>query len=130
MTKILQHPFKMGVMSLIEKHFAPAIARRFLLEFEIDLMAVDASAALQRQKKDNNLVLEVRYRQPDGTTEYICDVSSWWSRRQTEAHLLRYITDKVKAMRIGLDWGLDGDKIGVSREITSGKYETNDESAN
>jgi hypothetical protein len=62
----------------------------------------------------------------EGLSEYICDVYPWESKLRTEHHLLRYITDKVKAGKIGKDWveQTPGGRIGVSNIVLGGKYET------
>jgi hypothetical protein len=111
------HPFRRGVMKLIESHLGPEIARRFRLIFESQLYTGDLKE-IWGQKKHDQHVLEVHYENADGTLVYITDVASWWSKAYTEYHLLRYITDKVKAGKIGSDW------VAVSEELKSGKFET------
>lgn len=117
------HPFRRGVMRILEENFSPKIASKFLLEFEVNLYNDDTNKNIQNQKRDQNYVLEVRYKTGEGTSEYICDVYSWESRAKTEYRLLKYITDKVKDGKIGQDWVLDPGK-GVSEDISSGKHET------
>lgn len=126
-TRIILHPFKMGIRSILERHFSPDIVKRFWLEFEIHIYNADMNKAIQRQKRDNNLVLEVKYMNPDSTAEYICDVYSWESKARTEAHLLQFITDKFKAGKIGKDWELNGDKLVINPDIEKGTYATPDE---
>jgi len=122
-THIYLHPFKEGVRNLLRKHFSEEIVKRFLLEFEVSIYNPNFAENVWRQKKDGNLVLEVRYKTKRGS-EFICDLYSWESRAATEAKLLRYITDAYKAGKIGTDWQEKGGGIGVNREILSGEYAT------
>lgn len=124
MSEIWLHPFKEGVYSILRQHFDDSIIKNFVLNFETEIFNPRESIHVWKQKKDNNLVMEVRYRVGKGLTEYICDVVSWESRKRTEAHLLTYITDKVKAGKIGNDWIQVGSKLGVSEIIKSGDLET------
>lgn len=126
-TRILEgHPFKDGVRRILRDHFGPQIANKFSLNFEAESFSKDSSIHIYRQVRDNNLVLEVRYQLPDGTSEFICDLYSWWDRPHTEYALLRFITDKVKSGKIGKDWVVTDNRT-VSDDVTSGKYETPDE---
>lgn len=124
MSEIWLHPFKEGILSILRKHFDDSIVKRFILNFETEIYNPRESIHVWRQKKDNNLILEVRYRTGEVISEYICDVYSWESRKATEHHLLQYITDKVKAGKFGQDWIEMGSKLGVSDVIKSGKFET------
>lgn len=124
MSEIWLHPFKEGVYSILRQHFDDSIIKNFVLNFETEIFNPRESIHVWKQKKDNNLVMEVRYRVGEGLTEYICDVVSWESKKRTEAHLLTYITDKVKAGKIGNDWVQVGSKLGVSEVIKSGDLET------
>lgn len=119
---IITHPFRAGVQGILEEHFDPSITKNFILNFEADVFSADASPHIWKQRKDNNFVMEVHYRNPDGTAEFICDVYSWESRPRTSAHLLRHITDKVKTGKIGFDWGEKDGKL--SAEVF--KHETPD----
>ncbi len=124
MGRIITHPFREGIIGLLKKHFSDSIVDNFILTFEAETFNT-YSVNIRKQLKDGNLILEVRYRNPDGTTEYICDVYSWETQKRTEHHLLKFITDKVKAGKIGKTWNYDklGKKI-ISDDILLGKYET------
>lgn len=126
MTKIWlgDHAFKKAIEALIRQHFTDSIAKNFEFIFEVDMFNKDANPNLQKQLKDNSLILEVRYKSSKDTVEYVCDVYSWESRAQTEYRLLQGITDKVRDGKLGKDWHEEGGRIGVSNEILSGKYET------
>lgn len=119
------HPFKQGVMNIIEKHFASEIAGRFKLSFEAETFNPKASVHVWRQVKDNNLVMEVYYN-TGSTLEYVCDLYSWESKPRTEAHLLRMITDRVKDGKFGSNW-LEDSTGRISEIVTSGKLETPDD---
>lgn len=120
--KLPSQEFKEAIQSLIEKHFAPSIAKKFQYEYEVNLYNLDRNKNLQQQMKDRNFILEVRYQTSDVTSQYICDVCSWWSKAYTEAHLLQYITDKVVKGKMGKDWVEKDGKI--SEDILSGKHQT------
>ncbi len=120
-SKIITHPFREGILGLLRHHFAESIVKNFVLSFEAETFSA-YSENIWRQLKDRNYILEVRYKKPDGATEYICDVYSWERKARTEAHLLRHITDKVKIGAIGKNWNWNGKR--VSTDIVSGKYET------
>lgn len=124
------HPFKEGIYSILKQHFDDSIVKKFRLDFEIDVFNPNYAENVWKQKKDNNLILEVRYVKPDGTTEFICDVYSWESKAKTTAHLLRHITDKVKSGAIGKDWFEQNGKIAISEDIVAGKLETPDDPMN
>jgi hypothetical protein len=119
---IITHPLRQGVTQILEQHFAPELVKRFKLEFEANMFQGEH---MWKQKKDQVLCLEVRYEAPEGTN-FICDVWSYWTKQQTEAHLLRMITDKVRAGEMGKDWEIDNQGR-FSMAIASGKYETPDE---
>lgn len=108
---------------LLEKHFAPEITKNFLLEFEANVFNRKEAENIWKQVKDENLILEVRYKDGD-LLEYICDVYSWETRERTEAHLLRYITDCYKSGKIGKDWIEKDGKLRVSPVIQSGELQT------
>lgn len=116
------HPFKQGVMSLIEKHFAPEIAKNFKLSFEAETFNVKASEHIFRQVRDDKMVMEVYYN-TGHALEYVCDLFSWESKKRTEAQLLRMITDKVKDGKFGDNW-TEGANGRISEIVTSGKLET------
>lgn len=118
MTRIYQHPFKDGIIQLLHHHFGDDIVKQFILRFETEAWSPKWNPNTWKQKKDNNLILEVHYRNPDETAEYICDVKSWWDRKFTEWHLLRHISDKVRVGKIGNDWQA------VNGNITAGVYVT------
>jgi len=131
MGAIIQHPFKEAVKNMLRIHFGDKIADSFRLSFEADHISTDASIAIAMQVKSGNMVLEVRYANPDNTQEFICDLYSWSTKREIEAKLLRYITDAYKEGKIR-DWvGHDGyvekskAKL-INKDIISGKYETPD----
>lgn len=122
MANITLHPFKEGVRNLLRKHFGEEIVKNFLLEFEINIYNPKEAINIWNQKKDNNLIMEVRYKTTPETSEYICDLYSWETKAQTEVKLLKYITDKFKTGQIGKDWT---EKEGrISATVTTGKYET------
>lgn len=124
MSGIYQHPFKVGIMGIINDHLEPRIAINFVLTFENEIYSKDL-LSIYKQNKSDRLVLEVAFRKPSGFFEHICDVYSWENRKQTEYRLLRGITDKIKAGKIGQDWTEKDLKI--SNQIKTGKYETPDE---
>lgn len=117
------HPFKEGVRMILKKNFGDEIANSFILTFEAEHISVLDSPHIFNQVKAGNLIMEVRYKNSDGTHEYICDLHSWFSPSQTEAKLLRFITDKFKAGKIR-DWGEANGRI--SKLAATGKYETPD----
>lgn len=127
MSNIWLHPFKVGIYGILNHHFDESIVKNFILNFETEIYNPKESIHVWKQKKDNNLVMEVRYKTGPETSEYICDVYSWEARKRTEAHLLTYITDKVKAGKFGSDWVEKGSKLGVSEIIKSGKLQTKGE---
>lgn len=119
------HPFKQGIMGILEQHFATEIVARFNLAFEAETFKKTESPHIWRQVKDDKLVLEVYYN-TGATIEYVCDVYSWESRKKTEAHLLRYITDCIKAGKFGQNW--EQNSTGrISEVVASGKLETIDD---
>lgn len=119
------HPFKQGVMNLLEQHFAPEIASRFKLSFEAETFNPKASIHVWNQVRDDKMVMEVYYN--TGTTlEYVCDLYSWESKARTESQLLRMITDRVKDGKFGLNW-LEDATGRISEIVTSGKLETFDQ---
>ena len=122
MTKIWLHPFKEGIYGLLRKHFAEPIVKDFILIFEKDIYHKD-NKNIWNQMKDNNLVLEVRYKSGYETSEYICDLYSWESKERTEAQLLARIRDAVKAGKIGKDWVA---KEGMISEGVIEKHDTKD----
>lgn len=120
------HPFKVGIMSILMQHFAPSITKNFSFILELEKFILDEKRTpnLIRQKNDQNFVCEVYYTNPSGLMEFVCDLYSWETKGRTEAHLLRMITDKYKTGVIGKDWfEKDGQ---LSADVTSGKYETPD----
>ena len=121
---VYEHPFKKGVRGLLAKHFHDSILKNFEFTLESEVYN-DSNPNIKKQKQDNKLVMEVYYRRPSGLVEYVCDVSSWWSKQQVEVHLLKHITDKARVGLIGMDWTAD-DKGKISQAIQSGKYETPD----
>jgi len=122
--RLSAHPLKTGIKGILSQHFDDGLVGRFELLFEVEKYN-DESPNIWKQKKDQNLILEVYYRHPAGLMEYICDIFTWMSKKECEVKLLRYITDKVKAGVIGKDWGVKGNKF--SDDIKSGKYETPNE---
>jgi hypothetical protein len=126
MTHIFVHPFKEGILGILNQYFSPSIVKNFKLDFEVDLYN-NLNPNIQRQKKDNNYKLEVSYKTGPDTAEYICDVFSWESKTQTELRLLQFITDKYKAKTIGKDWAEKDGRIMVGKEVLSGKHATKDE---
>jgi hypothetical protein len=121
------HPFKDAVRSLIAQHFHPSIASRFEVYFEVEMYNTDAKEAqnLRNQMRDNRFVAEVYYKHKSGISTFICDLYSWWDKKQVEFALLRFITDKARVGEIGRDWTAD-DKGRISEDVTSGKFETPD----
>ncbi len=125
MSKLLaEHPFKEGVRNLLRKHFTDSIAERFVLILEAEIFQ---GKNIKKQLTDDKIIMEVHF--SNGiTTEYICDVYGWQEKAATEARLLRYITDAIRAGKIGKDWIEVKGKI--SDDIRSGKFETPDELLN
>lgn len=119
--RLTYHPLREGVMNIIEKHFSPEIAKRFVMELEYNLHSRDYKD-IWNQGNNQSHVLDVRYKNPDGTVEFVTDISSQWNKKIAEAHLLRMITDKVKDGKIGHDWVEKDGRL--STEITSGEFET------
>lgn len=117
--------FKTGILGLLSKHFAPSILKNFELILELEHYNKDAQRAtnLIRQDKDKMFVLEVYYRHPSGLLSYITDVCSWWTHKQCEYQLLKYITDKARVGEVGKEWGQD-DSGRISIDVLSGKFET------
>jgi len=123
MTEIIEHPFKEGVRLILRKYFGEEIAKSFYLTFEAEHISRLDSPHIFNQLKAGNLIMEVRYKNPDGTHEYICDLFSWISPKETEPKLLRYITDAYKAGKIKGWVERDGK---ISKVVTEGRYETLD----
>lgn len=124
MTEIWIHPFKQGVYDLLRRHFSDKVVKNFSLIFEKEMFNPKEDKNLWKQLKNNNLVMEVYYKTGYEISEYICDLYGWESKARTEYRLLKYITDKVKAGKIGKDWIQEGDKLGISKDVLSGKFET------
>lgn len=125
MAKIYLHPFKEAIRAMLRYHFHEDIAKRFWLEFEVNIYN-DFSEPIWKQKRDQNLVLEVYY-MANEAKEFICDLYSWESKAQVEHKLLQYITDKYKSGKIGQDWIMEGGEIRINPDILSGKHETPDD---
>lgn len=121
-----EHPFKVGIRSIINDHFAPGIAKNFELILEIEQYVLDPKRTpnLINQKRDEKWVCEVYYRSSSGLLTYICDLASWQSRASCEATFLQHVTDKLKTHAIGSDW--QEKDIRVSQDILSGRHETPD----
>lgn len=119
--RIFTHPLRDGTTQILEKHFAPEIVKRFKMEFEANIFQ---GQNIKNQILNDKVAMEV-YFDENGTANYICDVWSWMSPSQVEAHLLKMITDKARTGVIGKNWtSKDGKRI--SEDVTSGKYETPD----
>lgn len=117
------HPFKMGIRSIIAQHFHPSIAKNFDLIFETEKYVADPTRTknVVNQLNDNVFVCEVYYSE-SGIAKYICDLISTWSKKQVEYALLKMVTDKLKTGVIGKNWS---EKDGVvSEDVSSGKFET------
>ncbi len=115
------HGFKMWVDQVINKHFAPSIAKRFYGVLEVEKYN-KKNKNIVKQLRDQKYIMEVYYTSKEGIHVYICDVFSAWTKEVIELRLLQYITDKVKTEQIGIDWG---DKDGrVSEIIVSEKLAT------
>lgn len=127
MSKIITHPFREGVLNLLKQHFSDDIIKNFILTFEAETFNTNYLEDVWRQKRNNEFVMEIRYRNPDESMEFICDVYSWDTRSYTEHLLLNRISDAFKAGKIGKDWMAQGEKIGINKGIISGMYETPDE---
>jgi len=121
MTRIFTHPLREGVKLILEKHFAPEIVDRFKLIFEAQSFQ---GQNIINQIRDNKVAMEVYY-DTGKSTEYITDVWSDQSHKEVEAHLLRFITDAVKAGKLGSDWVERRDGR-LSLDISSGKHQTPD----
>lgn len=126
--RFANHPFKQGLIAIIYDHFASHIAKRFEIYLEVELYNPDHKLGqnLRNQIKAEQYIAEIHYRHPSGIITYICDIDSWWSKKQCEYALLKFITDKARAGEIGQDW-TEADLKNISKDITSGKYETPDE---
>jgi hypothetical protein len=124
---LLQHPFKEGILSILHQHFEDRIVKNFILVFEGQIYNKFSSKNIWQQLKDDCPVLEVRYKTSDETSEYICDVYPWASKKETEYRLLQYITDKAKTGKIGKDWVEHMGRIGISNVVLSGEYGTKGE---
>lgn len=105
-TKIYQHPFKEGILSILENHFPSVITKRFVLVFEEQLYNKAEVKSIWGQSKTGVLTLEVYYKEKDETSEFICEIFSWESKKDAEIKLLQAIRDKLKAGVIGKDWVL------------------------
>lgn len=119
------HPFKIGIRSILLKHFPPSIVSEFSLIFEAEKYAAGnpMTQNIAKQRMDGMYVCEVYYNER-GIEKFVCDLNSWWSKRQVEYALLNFITDKLKTGVIGKDWVETKGK--VSKDITSSKFETPD----
>lgn len=122
------HPFKQAIIAMIYNHFAFKIAKRFEVYLEVELYNPnhEKGQSLRNQIKAEQYIAEVYYRHPSGIITYVCDIYSTWSRKQCEYALLKFITDKARVGEIGKDW-IEADLKNISKDITSGKYETPDE---
>lgn len=120
------HPFKLGIRSILSNHFAPSITKNFELYFETEMYNFDPkrSKNVIAQHLDGQYICEVYYKNPSGLLQYITDVCSWWSKAQVEVALLKFITDKYKTGLIGKDWIEKQGKL--SQDVSSGKFETPD----
>ena len=92
--------FKQGVQRIIQKHFADDVAKRFQMEFEVNIFNPEGSQALRNQLKEEKYVLEVRFKTGDETSEYVCDLYSWDDKKNTEVRLLKAILSKYRQGKI------------------------------
>jgi hypothetical protein len=121
---LMLHPFRKGVMLILDRHFAPNLAKRFSLNMEAFVYDKYADKSIYAQLKSDNHIMEVYYHNPDGTREFICDLQQNMRPQQCEVFLLRHITDKVKVGAIGRDWAEQGGRLAISKDILESKYET------
>jgi hypothetical protein len=119
MAKIFTHPFRDGVKDLLGQHFHESVVGRFRLVLERNIY--DTKSVFDMYN-NNRVVMEVHYENPNGLSEFICDLNGWESKALTTRKLLTAITDAYKAGRIGMDWSERSGKI--SREVSSGKHTT------
>lgn len=128
MPRLLVHPFRAGVQRLIDQHFAPEVAGRFVLMFEAEAFNKE-SPNIVNQLRDDTPILQLYYQKPGGLTEFVCDLYPWEPQPATEARLLRYVTDAVKSGKFGADWeeGKDGR---INAGVLSGQFGTADEPIN
>lgn len=117
------HPMKKEAVTLLKQHFADSIVDNFMFMFEAELYD---SPNVSKQVRDDKLIMEVRYKTGQDTSEYVCDIYSWMDKKEAEYKLLRYITDLFKTGKIGKDWTTYNGKL-VSKEVKSGKHATKDE---
>lgn len=122
------HPFKEGIRMILSQHFAPKIVLLFDIYFEVEMYNLDSTRSknLLNQLKDGKFIAEVYFTNEKGLSIYICDLYSWWPKKQVEYVLLQHITDKARTGQIGRDW-TEKDIKNISGEVRSGKYETPDE---
>lgn len=117
MSRIIIHPLRDKVLTILKKHFSNDIVKRFRMDFEAEIFN-KGSINIWRQLKDNVHVLEVRYQTGHDTFEYICDVTTLMTSQQAEYWLLKCITDKYKEGKIRFaDYKFNPD-------IEKGTYET------
>lgn len=121
-----KHPFKVGLRTILVKHFSLGIVKNFQFILEVEKFKADDKRGkhIKKQIDDQNFICEVYYQKESGIMVYITDIYSWWSKAQCEAALLRFITDKVRTGQIGEGWIDNGGQ--VSEDVRSGKYETPD----
>lgn len=113
---------KKEALTLLKQHFAPSIVKNFVFLFEAELYD---GPKIRNQIKDDKMIMEVRYKTDGETSEYICDIFSWMTKKQAEFKLLTYITDVYKSGKIGKNW--KEEKGRISEEVRSGKHATKDE---
>lgn len=119
------HPFKVGLRTILTKHFSLGIVKNFQFILEVEKFRADDKRGknITKQLQDDMFVCEVYYTE-NGILKYITDVCSWWSKPQCEAALLRFVTDKVRTGVIGKTWIDNGGQ--VSEDVRTGRYETPD----
>ena len=118
-TKIIRHPFVEGIQNILKELFSDEIVKKFNVELEANIYNKDVEA-IWLQGKTDKYIAEVKYKENDSYV-YICDIYSWATRKQTEARLLKYITDKYKTKQIGKGWDFNENSSYI---ILRGDYET------
>lgn len=95
MNRLEKHPFKEAVKQLLRQHFSDEIVDNFSFVFEAELYGKNTKST-RAQLKDDKLVLQVMYVNPDGLNEYVCDLYSWWDRKTVEYKLLTSIRQRYQ----------------------------------
>lgn len=111
--RLIVHPMREGVRTILKKHFGEEIAKKFVLEFEGAIFNKD-NESIWRQLKSDKQVMEVRYENEPDLYEFVCDLYTWESPRLTELRLLQAVKDKWKQGKIGKDWQAKSGRISIA----------------